>query len=174
VSRDSDRDFDDFVSSRGPALLRTAYLLTGDRHLAEDLMQTALAKTYRHWSRVSAGSSEAYVRQAMVRENICWWRRRRGAEVVVAEVPEGPAPRDDVDRRLALDAALRQLTPQQRAVLVLRYYADLTERQTADALGCSVGTVKSHAHRALARLREVEPELAELLGDAKEATGVQR
>ena len=81
---------------------------------------------------------------------------------------------DDVDRRLALDAALRQLTPQQRAVLVLRYYADLTERQTADALGCSVGTVKTHAHRALERLREVQPELAELLGDAHEATEVQR
>jgi RNA polymerase sigma-70 factor (sigma-E family) len=174
VSRDSDSHFDDFVSSRGPALLRTAYLLTGDRHLAEDLMQTALAKTYRHWSRVSSGSPEAYVRQAMVRENISWWRRRRGAEVTVAEVPESPMPRDDVDRRLALDSALRQLTPQQRAVLVLRYYADLTERQTADALGCSVGTVKTHAHRALARLREFKPELAELLGDANEATGVQR
>lgn len=174
MNRDADGDFDDFVSSRGPALLRTAYLLTGDRHLAEDLMQAALAKTYRHWSRVSAGSPEAYVRQAMVRENISWWRRRGNAEVVVAEVPESAGPREDVDRRLALDAALRQLTPQQRAVLVLRYYADLTERQTADSLGCSVGTVKSHAHRALARLREVGPELAELLGDANEATGVQR
>lgn len=137
-------------------------------------MQTALAKTYRHWSRVSAGSPEAYVRKAMVRENISWWRRRRGAELVVAEIPDSPMPRDDVERRLALDAALRELTPQQRAVLVLRYYADLTERQTADALGCSVGTVKSHAHRALARLREVQPQLAELLSDATEATGVQQ
>lgn len=174
VQQDAERDFDAFVSSRGPALLRTAYLLTGDRHLAEDLMQTALAKTYRHWPRVRTGSPEAYVRQAMVRENISWWRRRRGVEVVVADVPERAGARPDVDRRLALDAALRQLSPHQRAVIVLRYYADLTERQAADALGCSVGTVKSQAHRALARLRDAAPELAELLGDADAPAEVHR
>ena len=174
VDQDAERDFDGFVSSRGPALLRTAYLLTGDRHLAEDLMQTALAKTYRHWSRVRTGSPEAYIRQVMVRENISWWRRRRSAEVVVAQVPEREAARPDVEGRIALDAALRQLTPHQRAVLVLRYYVDLTERQVADTLGCSVGTVKSQAHRALARLRETVPELAELLGDADAPEEVRR
>lgn len=160
-------DFDEFVLARGAALLRTAYLLTGDRHLAEDLVQAALAKTYRHWKRVRGGAPEAYVRQAMVRENISWWRRRRVVETPVADVPEravsGVGP--DVDRRVSLDAALRQLSRQQRAVLVLRYYDDLTERQAADALGCGVGTVKTQAHRALKRLRELAPELADLLVD---------
>ena len=157
-------DFDEFVVARGAALLRTAYLLTGDRHLAEDLVQSALAKTYRHWKRVRGGSPEAYVRQVMVRENISWWRRRRVVETPVADVPERAASGagSDVDRRVSLDAALRLLSAQQRAVLVLRYYEDLTERQAADALGCSVGTVKTQAHRALKRLREVAPELAEL------------
>lgn len=165
MSQDVDSDFDDFVTSRGPALLRTAYLLTGDRHLAEDLMQAALAKTYRHWSRVRSGSPEAYVRQAMVRENISWWRRRRITESPVETVPDGiSGRREDVELRLTLDGALRQLTPHQRAVVVLRYYDDLTERQTADVLGCGVGTVKSQAHRALARLREIVPGL-EVLSD---------
>ena len=151
-------DFDDFVVARGAALLRTAYLLTGDRHLAEDLVQAALAKTYRHWKRVRGGSPEAYVRQVMVRENISGggaagsprrrWPRcrscgfRHGSTLTVG---------------CRLDAALRLLSAQQRAVLVLRYYEDLTERQAADALGCSVGTVKTQAHRALKRLREVAP-----------------
>lgn len=157
-------DFDAFVVARGAALLRTAYLLTGDRHLAEDLVQAALAKSFRHWARVRNDAPEAYVRQVMVRENISWWRRRRVVEAPVAEMPELAAPGVDVDRRMSLDAALRLLSPQQRAVLVLRYYDDLTERQAADALGCSVGTVKTQAHRALKRLREGAPELAELLG----------
>lgn len=159
-------DFDVFVVARGAALLRTAYLLTGDRHLAEDLVQAALSKTYRHWTRVCSGSPEAYVRQVMVRENISWWRRRRVVETPVAEVPEQAVSGSgsDVERRVSLDAALRLLSPQQRAVLVLRYYHDLTERQAADVLGCSVGTVKTQAHRALKRLREGAPGLAELVG----------
>lgn len=158
-----DRDFDEFVMARGAALLRTGYLLTGDRQLGEDLVQTSLAKTYRHWARVRGGSPEAYVRQVMVRENISWWRRRRIAESPVETVPDGAsAGREDVDLRLTLDGALRQLTPHQRAVVVLRYYDDLTERQTADLLGCSVGTVKSQAHRALARLREIVPGLEDV------------
>jgi len=157
--------FDAFVVARGPALLRTAYLLTGDRQLAEDLLQTSLASTARHWPRVRSGSPEAYVRQAMVRENVSWWRRRKVTEVVTDQVPEQVAAvRGDLDQRLALDAALRQLTPKQRAVLVLRFYDDLSEQQTAHALGCSVGTVKSQAHRALARLRQVAPELTALWG----------
>jgi RNA polymerase sigma-70 factor (sigma-E family) len=157
-----DRDFDEFVMARGAALLRTGYLLTGDRQLGEDLVQTSLAKTYRHWSRVRSGSPEAYVRRVMVRENISWWRRRRISESPVELVPDVvSAGREDVDLRLTLDGALRQLSPHQRAVVVLRYYDDLTERQTADLLGCSVGTVKSQAHRALARLREIVPGLEE-------------
>ncbi len=157
--------FDAFVVARGPALLRTAYLLTGDRQLAEDLVQTSLASTARHWPRVRSGSPEAYVRQAMVRENVSWWRRRKVAEVVMEQVPERVADgRGDLDQRLVLDAALRQLTPKQRAVLVLRFYDDLTEQQAAHALGCSVGTVKSQVHRALGRLRQVAPELTALCG----------
>lgn len=159
-------EFDEFVVARGAALLRTAYLLTGDRHMAEDLVQAALTKTFKHWSRVRDGSPEAYVRQVMVRENISWWRRRRVVETPMADVPEHAASGtgSDIDRRVSLDAALRLLSSQQRAVLVLRYYDDLTERQAADALGCSIGTVKTQAHRALKRLREGAPELAELLG----------
>jgi RNA polymerase sigma-70 factor (sigma-E family) len=157
VARD-DSDFDEFVMARGAALLRSGYLLTGDRQLAEDLVQSSLAKTYRHWPRVRKGSPEAYVRQVMVRENITWWRRRRVLENPVEQVPDAAGvTREDIDLRLALDGALHQLTPHQRAVVVLRFYDDLTERQTADALGCSVGTVKSQAHRALARLREIVP-----------------
>lgn len=169
-------EFDEFVVARGAALLRTAYLLTGDRHMAEDLVQAALAKTFRHWSRVCEGSPESYVRQVMVRENITWWRRRRVVETPVADVPERPASGGsaDVDRRLSLDAALRLLSAQQRAVLVLRYYDDLTERQAADALGCSIGTVKTQAHRALKRLREVAPELADLWDSSGDVQEVRR
>jgi RNA polymerase sigma-70 factor (sigma-E family) len=162
VARD-DSDFDEFVMARGAALLRSGYLLTGDRQLAEDLVQSSLAKTYRHWPRVRKGSPEAYVRQVMVRENISWWRRRRVSESPVEQVPDAAGvAREDIDLRLALDGALQQLTPHQRAVVVLRFYDDLTERQTADALGCSVGTVKSQAHRALARLREIVPGIDEV------------
>lgn len=169
-------EFDEFVVARGAALLRTAYLLTGDRHMAEDLVQAALAKTFRHWSRVRDGSPEAYVRQVMVRENITWWRRRRIVETPVADVPERSASGvgADVDRRVSLDAALRHLSAQQRAVLVLRYYDDLTARQAADALGCSVGTVKTQAHRALKRLREVAPELVDLWDSSGEVQEVRR
>ena len=165
--------FDAFVVARGAALLRTAYLLTGDRHLAEDLLQTSLSKTVRHWSRVRSGSPDAYVRQAMVRENISWRRRRRVPEVVVADVPDQPfSAGSDPDRRLALDAALRQLTPKQRAVLVLRFYEDLTELQVSHVLGCSVGTVKSQTHRALERMRAVAPELSDLLVEVDAAAVV--
>ncbi len=168
-------DFEEFVVARGAALLRTAYLLTGDRHLAEDLVQSALGKSFRHWSRVRGGNPEAYVRQAMVRENVSWWRRRRVAESSMADVPERSSSNEttDVDRRITLDAALRQLSPQQRAVLVLRYYDDLTERQAADALGCSIGTVKTQAHRALKKLREVSPELVDLWDSADEEQEVR-
>lgn len=157
-----DGDFDEFVMSRGAALLRTGYLLTGDRQLAEDLVQSSLAKAYRRWSRIASGSAEAYVRQVMVRENISWWRRPRVTESPADHVPEAAQRSgDDVELRITLDSALRQLTPHQRAVMVLRYYDDLTERQAADLLGCSVGTVKSQSHRALARLREIVPDLVD-------------
>ena len=157
--------FREFVQSRGSALSRTAYLLTGDHQLAEDLVQQALAKTAAHWRRVVAGGNpEGYVRRAMVNERTSRWRRRRYTEVSAdaATAKGAAAVADDsetVVRRIALARALATLPARQRAVVVLRYFEDLTEAQTAETLGCSVGTVKSQAHDALARLRALAPEL---------------
>jgi RNA polymerase sigma-70 factor (sigma-E family) len=154
-----DEAFRGFVAARGHALLRTAYLLTGDQQLAEDLVQTALEKTVRHWPSLRrSDAAEAYVRRAMYRENISAWRRRRLVELPSATLPE---PRragglgEHVEDRMILRAALMRLGRRQRTVLVLRYFEDQTEQQVADALGIGVGTVKSTAHRALAHLREV-------------------
>ncbi|MBY8873877.1 SigE family RNA polymerase sigma factor [Micromonospora sp. PLK6-60] len=155
--------FHEFVVQRSPALSRTAYLLTGDHQLAEDLLQSALARTYRHWRRIHGGDPEAYVRRAMYHQQVSWWRRRRVAErleAVPTELPRGDHS-DATALRLTLDAALRRLTPRQRAVLVLRYYEDLTEAQVAEALGCSIGTVKRHGHDAVRRLRAIAPELVD-------------
>jgi RNA polymerase sigma-70 factor (sigma-E family) len=154
-------DFDAFVAARRGRLLRTAYLLTGDHHDAEDLVQTALVKAVPHWKRIT-GDPEPYVRRILVHENVSRWRRRRWREVYVDALPE-VGSHDDPTGRIALRAALQRLAPRQRAVIVLRYYEDLTERQTADALGVAVGTVKSQAREALARLRVLLPELAEEL-----------
>jgi RNA polymerase sigma-70 factor (sigma-E family) len=150
-----DDGFRDYVTSRSPALLRTAYLLVGDRSLAEDLVQTALAKAYRHWDRVAAaGSPDAYVRQIMVNERRTWWRRNPGREVV-APVPEraGPDESSAVAERDAVWRAVLALPPRTRAVLVLRFWEDLSEAETATMLGCSVGTVKSQAWRGLRKLQ---------------------
>lgn len=152
-------DFTEFVVARQAALLRTAYLLTGHRQDAEDLVQAALVRAVPHWDRLT-GEPEAYVRRIIAREHVSRWRRRRWREVstdVLPEVPHAAASGVDHDEVLALRAALATLSPRQRAVVVLRYYEDLTEAQTADALGISVGTVKSHAKDALARLRTVPP-----------------
>ena len=154
--------FDAFVHARGPALARTAYLLTGDHHLAEDLVQTALVQAAKHWERIET-SPEAYVRRTMYHQNISWWRRRRFAESPLAG-HDGAAPAGDTDLRLSLDQALTRLTPKQRTVLVLRFYEDLTEVETARALGISAGTVKSTTRQSLARLRTLAPDLAELIG----------
>lgn len=154
-----DDEFRGFVAARGHALLRTAYLLTGDQQLAEDLVQTALERAVTHWSsiRVSA-AAESYVRRTMYREQVSVWRRRRVSELPSVTVPEPrtpPASRgDEVEDRLVMRDALGRLGRRQRTVLVLRYFEDLTEQQVADALGISVGTVKSQAHKALAHLRE--------------------
>ncbi|GAA0940387.1 SigE family RNA polymerase sigma factor [Nonomuraea longicatena] len=153
--------FRDFVAARSPALMRLGFLLTGgDQHAAEDLVQTALAKLAAKWRRVEA--PEAYVRQVMYRQQVSWWRAAgRRPEVVRAELPD--LPDNDAhgrsELRMVLRGALARLTPRQRAVVILRYYEDLPERDVAQVLGCSVGTVRSTAHRSLARLREVAPEL---------------
>ncbi|MFC7546016.1 SigE family RNA polymerase sigma factor [Plantactinospora sp. GCM10030261] len=155
--------FHDFVVHRSAALSRTAYLLTGDHHLAEDLLQSALARTYRHWRRIRAGDPAAYVRRVMYHQHISWWRRRRLAERLQPEPVDraGEDSSEAIALRLSVTAALRQLTPRQRAVVVLRFYEDLTEAQVAEVLGCSVGTVKRHGHDALSRLRTVAPGLVE-------------
>lgn len=149
-------EFRDFVVSRRARLLQTAWLLTGDWHLAEDLVQTALLKTFPHWRRIAADNPDAYVRRALYSVHASWWRRRWRGEVPTAALPDAPSVHDDfgeVDQRRVMIAALRTLPHRQRAVLVLRYFEDLSEGDTAHALGCAVGTVKSQTARALAALR---------------------
>ena len=157
--------FVEFVDSRSSALLRTAVLLTGgDRHAAEDLLQNALIKAAGRWQRID--EPEAYVRQVLYRQQISRWRLKwRRRELSVAEPPESPPAPDAAsaaEARLVLRAALSRLTARQRTVLVLRYFEDLPEADVARLLGCSVGTVRSTAHRSLARLRTLAPELAAL------------
>jgi RNA polymerase sigma-70 factor (sigma-E family) len=140
-------------------------LLTGDHHRAEDLLQEALTKVALRWRRLQDGHPDAYARQVMVRDNISWWRKHRLELVSDPDDRAIPSSEAASDRQLMLARALAALTPHQRAVIVLRFYDDLTERQTADALGVALGTVKSQTHLALRRLREAAPELAELLGE---------
>jgi len=155
--------FHDFVVHRSPALSRRAYLLTGDHQLAEDLLQSALAKTYRHWLRIRDGDPEAYVRRVMYHQQVSWWRRRRVAERLESEPTDQPGGdhSDATALRLTMSAALSRLSPRQRAVIVLRFYEDLTEAEAAEVLGCSVGTVKRHGHDAIRRLRAVAPDLVD-------------
>ncbi|KRB78065.1 hypothetical protein ASE01_07825 [Nocardioides sp. Root190] len=161
-----EESFRRWAGERQLALLRTAVLLTGDRHRAEDLVQEALTKVALRWRRLRDDNPEAYARQIIVRDNISAWRKRR-REVLVEPVAHRSVPDHAPlsERRILLDQALAALTPRQRAVVVLRYYDDLTERAAADVLGVSVGTVKSQTHLALLRLRQAAPELAELLGE---------
>lgn len=164
-----------FVAARSSALLRTAYLLTGDYGRAEDLLQTALIRAHRHWRRVQKlGEPEAYVRRILINLNTDWWRRRSSFEQVVGEI------RDEKPHHPATDAfaayelrdelweALRTLPPKMRAALVLRYFEDLTEAQTAHLLGCSIGTVKSQCSRGLERLRAVYGQAPRPTPDASE------
>ncbi|AGL13782.1 ECF subfamily RNA polymerase sigma-24 subunit [Actinoplanes sp. N902-109] len=158
--------FGEFVRARTPALLRTAFLLTGDRHLAEDLVQDALARTHRAARRLrDDGHFEAYARTAMYHLQVSRWRRRRVAEAMSATPLDRAAPGSDhagrVDLQVSLHAALALLTKRQRAVLVLRFFEDRTEAEAAELLACSVGTVKSQTSKALARLRQIAPELLE-------------
>ncbi|MEU1836424.1 SigE family RNA polymerase sigma factor [Micromonospora chersina] len=162
-------EFDSFVRTRTPALLRSAYLLTGDQHLAEDLVQSALARTHRSWSRLhDSGNAEAYTRKIIYHLQVSWWRRRRVAESMPGDLPEprggGSVPdhAQQTTLRLTLRAALAKLSAKQRAVLVLRFFEDRTETEAADLLGVTVGTVKSQTSKALAKLRTVAPELAQL------------
>ena len=147
-----DSDFDVFVLTRTRPLLRTAYLLVGDEQRAEDLLQTALAKAWFAWRRIE-WDPEAYVRRVMVTTSASWWRRRWNGELPTADLPENPTKDGDEVHDHDLWLALRHLPPRQRAIVVLRYLEDRSERETAFLMGCSVGTVKSQTSRALAKLR---------------------
>ncbi|MBZ5736327.1 SigE family RNA polymerase sigma factor [Nocardioides sp. TRM66260-LWL] len=153
------RAFEEFVRARSTALGRTAFLLTGDVHLAEDLLQQALVQAARRWERIE-GRPEAYVRRILYTQNVSWWRARRHVrEQPLEPWHDRPASADDVELRADLLDAMRRLTPRQRSVLVLRYVEDLTEAQVADVLGIRPGTVKSTAREAAARLRATAPHL---------------
>jgi RNA polymerase sigma-70 factor (sigma-E family) len=147
--------FEAFVAARSGDLLRTAVLLTHDRGHAEDLLQTALVKAYRHWGRIERDDPFPYVRRVLVTTAASWRRRRSTQEIVSlpAYDPTGPDSTDDVADRERMAAALGTLPPRMRTVLVLRYAEDLSEAATADLMGCSVATVKSQTVRGLARLR---------------------
>jgi len=153
---DRDADFTAYLQARQAALLRTAYLLTGDRHQAEDLVQTSFAKLYLAWDKVRDRESvDAYARRILVNEHNSLWRRAWKRNERTTEVlPDVPVVDEyDDGTNAALWAAVQTLPRKARAVLVLRYYEQLSEAETADVLGISVGTVKSQTSRALATLR---------------------
>jgi RNA polymerase sigma-70 factor (sigma-E family) len=163
-----DGGFREFATASLSALSRTAYLLTGDQHAAEDLLQDALVLVALRWSKVEASDNPlAYVRRILYHELVSSWRRNRyrRKEVSSDQVPDRPDGRDHTattDRRIVLRRALARLSPRQRAVIVLRFYEDLSEADAAAVLGCSVGTIKSQTNYALRRLRDSAPELADL------------
>lgn len=149
------RDFEEFVVARGPRLLRAAWLLTGDAHLAEDLLQTVLAKLWPKWHRIADQDPEAYARKALINTFSSWWQRRWRGEVPYAEVPDTVAADvfSALDLEYSLARAVSALPARQRAVVVLRYFEDLSVEETAEVLGCRPGTVKSQAAKALGALR---------------------
>jgi RNA polymerase sigma-70 factor (sigma-E family) len=155
LSTDARGGFDDYVASRGPGLVRFAYLLVRDHHLAEDLAQEGLARLHRHWSRVrSKDDPDAFVRKVMVNQLVSWRRRRSWSERPVSEPPDAATTvPDDLADRDEMWELLGVLPPKQRAVLVLRYYDNRTDDEIAGLLGCTPATVRSHASKAFARLR---------------------
>ncbi|MFD5188364.1 SigE family RNA polymerase sigma factor [Streptomyces sp. NPDC058357] len=157
--------FSSFVRARGPVLLRAARSLTANPSDAEDLLQTALTKTYVAWERIEDHRAlDGYVRRALLNTRTSQWRKRKVDEFACDELPEqeavpGPDPAEQQSLHDVMWRAVLKLPDRQRAMVVLRYYEDLSEAQTAEVLGVSVGTVKSAVSRALGKLRE-DPELA--------------
>lgn len=154
----SDEEFAAFVTAALPRLLRFGYLLTGNPGTAEDLVQTALARTWRAWKLRSIDDPQAFVRKVMVNSYASWYRRKAATEIVTADPEQDAVIADEaerVDDRDAMWRALLTLSPKQRAVVVLRYYEELTESEIAAVMGTTTGTVKSHAVRALRRLAGV-------------------
>lgn len=150
--------FEEYAFVRSPALMRLARLLTGDEHRAEDLVQDVLARAFARWGRIArTAQPDLYVRRMLVNAHHSWWRRRSSRETSVATVTERANAGDEateVAERDALWRLVRALPPRQRTVIVLRYYEDLDDLTIAEILGCSTGTVRTHAKRALTALRE--------------------
>jgi RNA polymerase sigma-70 factor (sigma-E family) len=159
VGQRADGAFTEFVRTHQPGLLRTAFLLTGDHASAQDLLQTALIKTYGHWQRVE--DPVAFTRRVLVNTRTSWLRRLASTERPMSELPDRAAPETEFydERRDLMVQALATLPPRMRAAVVLRFYEDLSEAETARVMGCSVGTVKTQTFRGLARLREQLPAL---------------
>ncbi|MFF0446232.1 SigE family RNA polymerase sigma factor [Streptomyces sp. NPDC004609] len=172
-SQGDDGGFEEFVAARGPRLLRVAWLLTGDAHLAEDLLQTVLARVWPRWRKIAGDHPEAYIRKALIHTHASWWRRRWRGEVPHGELPETAPPRgaydayESVDLEQSLAAAVRALPVRQRAVVVLRYFEDLSVEDTAATLGCAPGTVKSQSAKALRTLRALLPAAMAEGGDCR-------
>lgn len=168
-----DERFATFVRARGDHHLRMATLLTGDAQAAEDLVQASLVKLYRAWPRIDTGADpDAYLRRIIVNTRRSWWRARWRRETPLSDVPDLPSGEDAAERHAVgelVRQALTRLPRQQRAVLVLRYCSDLPEAEIAELLGCTVGTVKTHAHRGLRTLRTLLD--GELPRSARRASG---
>ncbi len=162
MREDGRESFETWARARQQTLVRWAYVVTGDFQRAEDLVQEALVRAATRWDTLRDGNPDAWVRTVVFRENVSWWRRHR-RERLTAEPFAGHAPGADTEAAVVLHAALARLTRGQRAVLVLRYVADLSVADTAATLGVTEGTVKKQASVALARLRETAPELHDLL-----------
>lgn len=169
MDKSVDGEFDEFAAAAWPRLRRSAYLLTGDHHLAEDLTQTALVRTYANWRRVRRADALAYARRVLVNANIDRLRRRRMLEV--ADGDHGTElgrladhPDERADERDELVRLLRTLTDRERRVVVLRHYFDLSERQVAEELAIAPGTVKSTLARALSKLRVSTDPIQEVVG----------
>ena len=171
VSRRQDEEFDAFMTASWASLYRTAVLMTGDVHLAEDMLQNAMGKVFKAWPRVSGTEHpRSYARTVLANEVSSWWRKRSSSELPTDTWPEDTSLAGDDDRIVEADAmwrALRQLSSRQRAVLVLRYYEDLSGAEIAAVLGLSEGTVKAHTHRALRTLEHT------LTSDAGSGKGAQ-
>lgn len=165
-------DFDEWARARSGALLRAAFLLTGDQHHAEDLVQETLVRVALSWRRIE-NAPDAYAQRILYRLQVARWRRSRLRETPTPSPPETGQPdlSASVDLRLALGDALARLTRRQRAVLVLRYYEDRSEAEAAAILGCSVGTVKSQTHKAIAALRQSSRELSDIIVEPVDSDG---
>ena len=157
-----DEEFARYVRARQHRLLRAAYLVCGDAHLAEDLLQGALTKLATRWDKIRHENPDAYVRRILYRDAVSSWRKTRRESLSSLPLIEVPVHdrSSETSQRVDLERALGELTPKQRAVVVLRFFEDRSEVESAEALGVSVGTVKSQTHAALARLRTLLPDFA--------------